>query len=133
MELFEDIEKHQQYLIPAEKSLYDHVICESTPEKQFAERLEQRQDVKLYVKLPSWFKVPTPVGDYNPDWAIVVEEVNQFGEVVDKLYLIRETKGSTEPSDLRSKERQKVKCGAKHFEVLGVNYKMVTDVCVWQL
>ena len=128
MELFQDIEKHQQYLIPAERSLYDHVIYESDVERRFAEGLEKRKDVKLYVKLPSWFKVPTPVGDYNPDWAIVVEETNQFGEVVDKLYLVRETKGTSNLNELPPQERRKVKCGEKHFEALGVNYKVVASI-----
>lgn len=128
MELFQDIEKHQQYLIPAERSLYDHVIYESDVERRFAEGLEKRKDVKLYVKLPSWFKVPTPVGDYNPDWAIVVEETNQFGEVVDKLYLVRETKGTSNLNELPPQERRKVKCGEKHFEALGVNYKVVPSI-----
>ncbi|HEY8363726.1 MAG TPA: hypothetical protein VIK77_12800, partial [Tissierellaceae bacterium] len=91
MELFQDIEKNQQYLVPAAKSIYDHVVYDSDIERQFAEGLENRKDVKLYVKLPSWFKVPTPVSEYNPDWAIVVEETNQFGEVTNKLYLVRET------------------------------------------
>ncbi len=59
MELFQDIEKNQQYLVPAAKSIYDHVVYDSDIERQFAEGLENRKDVKLYVKLPSWFKVPT--------------------------------------------------------------------------
>jgi len=128
MELFQDIEKNQQYLIPAEKSIYDHVIYDSDVERQFAEGLEGRKDVKLYVKLPSWFKVPTPVGEYNPDWAIVVEEVNQFDEVTNKLYLVRETKGTSNRSELAPQERRKVDCGEKHFEALGVNYKVVASI-----
>ncbi len=128
MELFQDIEKNQQYLIPAEKSIYDHVVYDSDVERQFAEGLESRKDVKLYVKLPSWFKVPTPVGEYNPDWAIVVEEVNQFGEVTNKLYLVRETKGTSNRSELVPQEQRKVDCGEKHFEALGVNYKVVASI-----
>jgi type III restriction enzyme len=128
MELFQDIEKNQQYLIPAEKSIYDHVVYDSDVERQFAEGLESRKDVKLYVKLPSWFKVSTPVGEYNPDWAIVVEEVNQFGEVTNKLHLVRETKGTSNRSELTPQERRKVDCGEKHFEALGVNYKVVASI-----
>ncbi|MFO7154674.1 MAG: DEAD/DEAH box helicase family protein [Caldicoprobacter oshimai] len=128
VELFQDIEKNQQYLIPAEKSIYDHVVCDSDVERQFVEGLESRKDVKLYVKLPSWFKVPTPVGEYNPDWAIVVEEANQFGEVINKLYLVRETKGTSNRNELAPQERRKVDCGEKHFKALGVNYKVVTGI-----
>lgn len=106
MELFQDIEKNQQYLVPAAKSIYDHVVYDSDIERQFAEGLENRKDVKLYVKLPSWFKVPTPVSEYNPDWAIVVEETNQFGEVTNKLYLVRETKGKSNRSELAPQERR---------------------------
>lgn len=128
MELFQDIEKNQQYLIPAKKSIYDHVIFDSDVEKHFAEGLESRRDVKFYVKLPNWFKVPTPVGEYNPDWAIVVEEINQFGEVTNKLYLVRETKGTSNRNELPPQERRKVYCGEKHFEALGVNYKVVSCI-----
>ena len=63
-------------------------------EKRFVEGLEKRDDVKLYLKLPRWFTVPTPVGNYNPDWAIVLEERDAHGQATDKplLYLVRETK-----------------------------------------
>ncbi|MBO8129796.1 MAG: DEAD/DEAH box helicase family protein [Peptococcaceae bacterium] len=128
MELFTDIEKNKQYLIPAEKSIYDHVVYESGPERAFVEGLENRDDVKLYVKLPNWFVVPTPVGDYNPDWAIVVEETDQFGKVKDRLYLVRETKGTSNRDELRPQERRKVDCGEKHFKALGVDYKVVAGI-----
>lgn len=85
--------------------------------------MDEREDIRLYVKLPAWFTVPTPVGNYNPDWAIVMDDPNEpDGE---KLYLVRETKGDGE---LRPTERRKTECGAKHFEDgLGVSYRIVTD------
>jgi type III restriction enzyme len=105
--------------------LYDGVSVESdSVERPFAEALEKDARVKLYVKLPSWFEVPTPIGAYNPDWAIVMDE----GDQKDCLYLIRETKGTTNLADLRPSERRKIACGRKHFTgTLGVSYKVVSD------
>ena len=84
-------------------------------------------DVKLYIKLPDWFTVDTPIGTYNPDWAIVMEDPDSSGK--DKLYLVRETKDTTKLAELRPDERRKIECGKKHFEdALGVSYKVVTEV-----
>lgn len=130
MTLFdEEYEQWEKYLVPADKSVYDHVEFDSAIEEKFAHDLEQRPDVKLYVKLPGWFTVLTPVGEYNPDWAIVFEEHEAHGEPLDKpvLYLVRETKGTTNLDELRPDEKRKVQCGAKHFEELGVSYKIVTS------
>lgn len=124
-----EIESWEDYLIPASHSVYDHVIYDSEVEKNFVEGLERRDDVKLYLKLPAWFTVPTPVGNYNPDWAIVLEERDEHGQSTDKnlLYLVRETKGSTRLDDLRPDERRKILCGESHFQQsLGVSYKVVT-------
>lgn len=106
--------------------LYDGVRWDSEGiEKPFAEALEKRADVKLYIKLPDWFKVETPIGRYNPDWAIVMDDPEGEG---DKLYLVRETKGSLDMNDLRPDERRKITCGRKHFEdALGTSYQVVTE------
>ena len=125
-----EIKTLAEYLIPAKRSLYDHVICDSKVEEQFVKDLENRKDVKLYLKLPSFFTVPTPIGSYNPDWAIVVEPRNEFGEPTGEqmLYLVRETKGTTNLDDLRPDERRKVECGQRHFrEALGVDYEVVVS------
>ena len=75
------------------------------------------------MKLPAWFQVPTPIGSYNPDWAIVFDDGGQ-----EHLYLVRETKGTTTLTDLRPDERRKIMCGRKHFrEALGVDYRVVTS------
>lgn len=121
----------EDYLVPAERALYDHVIYESEVEKTFAEELDRRDDVKLYVKLPSWFTVDTPLGKYNPDWAIVIEPRDEFGKPTgeEKLYLVRETKGTTDLEKLRADEANKIRCGARHFTgALGVNYDVVDSV-----
>ncbi|MBI1403279.1 MAG: hypothetical protein GC147_08705 [Porphyrobacter sp.] len=104
--------------------LYDGVIADSeTVERPFAEALEKDDRIKLYVKLPEWFKVPTPIGTYNPDWAIVFDDGAE-----EHLYLVRETKGTIHIPDLNPAERRKVLCGRKHFrDALGVDYRVVTD------
>lgn len=110
--------------VTSKKSLYEQFAADSDVEKRFAEKLESMVPVKFYVKLPAWFKVPTPVGNYNPDWALVWEDIDQFGDGGEKLYLVRETKGGPTLADLYLSEQQKIKCGEKHFKgALGVDYK----------
>lgn len=130
MTQFEDIPGWSDNLVPASHSVYDHVVYESEIEKAFVEGLERREDVKLYVKLPGWFTVPTPAGEYNPDWAIVLEPRDEFGKPTGEelLYLVRETKDTTNLEELRLDEARKIKCGERHFRVaLGVDYQVVTD------
>lgn len=87
-----------------------------------------REAVKLYVKLAGWFTVSTPIGDYNPDWAIVLEKKNDDDEVEDILYLVRETKDTRNLDELRPDEKRKILSGKKHFEAaLGVNYDVITS------
>jgi type III restriction enzyme len=115
-------------LVAVEKSIYDHVVVQSETERKFAERLKSDERVRLFVKLPGWFRVRTPVGDYNPDWALVMEEVDAHGDPGPVLYLVRETKSSTLAEELRGTENQKVRCGERHFKgALGVNYKVMTS------
>jgi restriction endonuclease len=92
-------------------------------ERRFAGALESDSSVKLFLKLPSWFKVSTPLGNYNPDWAILKEEAGQLF-----LYMIRETKGNDNPEDLfREAERWKVSFGSKHFESIAVDYEVTSN------
>ena len=73
--------------------------------------------------------VKTPIGNYNPDWAIVMEERDEYGQPTRKslLYLVRETKAENRRTDLRPDERRKINCGERHFkDALGVDYKVVT-------
>lgn len=97
------------------RSIYEHVVYDSATERDFADALEKDDDVVLYAKLPGWFKVPTPLGSYNPDWAVLV---NKDG--TRRLYFVVETKGSLFLDDLRSKEQAKIECGQAHFEALAV-------------
>jgi type III restriction enzyme len=105
--------------------LYDGVIFGSEGiEKPFIQDLEKRRDVRLYIKLPDWFKVPTPIGNYEPDWAIVMDNPEDGDPV---LYLVRETKGTLDLGKLRPDEERKIKCGRQHFDALGVNFRVVTS------
>ena len=118
-----EIKSWDKYLIPTKRSVYDHVIFDSDTEKKFVEGLEKLSFVKLYVKLPAFFKVPTPIGTYNPDWAIVIDDPDS-GDT--KLYLVRETKSSINPNDWRPDEKRKIDCGRRHFkDALGVDYEVV--------
>ena len=129
MTQFVDIPGWEDNLVPSPHSIYDHVIYESDIEREFVEGLEHREDVKLYVKLPSWFTVPTPIGEYNPDWAIVLEKKNEEDEVEDVLYLVRETKDTRNLDDLRPDEKRKILSGRKHFKnTLDVDYDVIVTV-----
>lgn len=97
------------------KSVYEYVSYESEIEREFARKLDEREDIKLFVKLPNWFQIDTPVGKYNPDWAIVKDN----GQAI---YLVRETKGTRDLLRLRTSEADKVRCGQRHFETLGVPF-----------
>jgi restriction endonuclease len=98
----------------------EQVVYDSQIEKEFARRLDEREDIKLFVKLPRWFEVDTPVGRYNPDWAILKHD----GQA---LYLVRETKGTRDFLKLRTSEADKVRCGLRHFEALGVPFAVAVS------
>ncbi len=115
-ELFkqEELTGYLKNTLETQKSVYEHVVYDSAGvEKRFAEELETNEAVKVYAKLPGWFKVPTPLGTYNPDWAVLVEDGDE-----EKLYFVVETKGSGWWDDLRHKEGAKIACGKEHFAVL---------------
>jgi type III restriction enzyme len=110
--------------LKSEKSVFDYVIYDSAGvEKTFAENLEQNENVLVYVKLPRWFKIDTPLGSYNPDWAVVVKDESANK----KLFFVVETKGNVLSESLRSTEKAKIHCGKKHFEAIG-NFAQFTVV-----
>jgi len=98
------------------------VVYSSIVEYEFARKLDEREDIKLFIKLPDKFSIETPVGKYIPDWAIVKHNDNT-------IYMVRETKGVKKDQflKLRTSESDKIRCGEKHFEALGVDFNMVTD------
>ena len=116
-ELFEqqELTGYLKNMRDAKKSIYEKVIYESDTEAHFADELEKNTAVKVYAKLPGWFTVPTPLGSYNPDWAVLIDS-----EAGERLYFVVETKATTLFGDLRDLEYAKIKCGKEHFEALGV-------------
>ena len=99
--------------VSVKNSLYDHVIYDSGTENRFAQSLDNDPDVKLFFKIPSRFTIETPIGTYNPDWAVYLE---QNGDK--RLYFVLETKGTTSLYDLRTPEQLKIQCGKAHFAAL---------------
>jgi len=102
-------------LTTAQKSIYEQVVYDSDVERSFADQLEKNGAVKMHAKLPGWFKVPTPLGTYNPDWAVLIQEDGQ-----ERLYFVVETKGALFADALRSNEAAKIECGEAHFKALAV-------------
>lgn len=103
------------------KTTHDYVPYDSEVEKIFARTFDSSNNkVRFFVKLPSWFKVPTPIGDYNPDWAFVFRED-------DEVYLVRETKSTKDERKRRVQENEKIKCGERHFKAIEVNFKVCTN------
>ena len=97
------------------RGLYDFVICDSEIEKDFAEKLDGASNVKVFAKLPPRFQISTPLGNYNPDWAVVLDEHGTT-----RFYFIVETKGTDKKDRLTSVERAKIDCGTAHFKALGI-------------
>ena len=120
MRLFED-EEILSYLnsrLEVKKSVYDVVVFDSEVERKFAEDLDKREDIRLFVKLPAWFKIETPIGSYNPDWAVVKHHD-------ETIYLVRETKSTKDFEKLRNSEADRIRCGRRHFEALSVGFEVV--------
>lgn len=114
-ELFEtkELTGYLKSMIDSERSVHEQVIYQSDVERTFAEALEKNEAIKVYAKLPGWFQVPTPLGPYNPDWAVLVDK-----DGAERLYFVVETKSSLYTDDLRDKESGKIKCGEAHFAEL---------------
>lgn len=106
----------------AKKHLYDHIVYDSTNEKDFATELDTNRDVAVYVKLPDGFYISTPVGHYNPDWAIAF-----YKGSVKHIYFVAETKGSMNSMQLRLIEESKIHCAKEHFKAVS-NGEVVYDV-----
>ena len=106
----------------ANRHLYDHIVYDSTNERDFATDLDTNQDVAVYVKLPDGFYISTPVGKYNPDWAIAFYE-----GTVKHIYFVAETKGSMSSMQLRLIEQSKIHCAREHFKAISSD-NVVYDV-----
>ncbi|MFZ3132440.1 MAG: hypothetical protein WA125_15430, partial [Desulfosporosinus sp.] len=106
----------EQNELPFNKHIYYFVVTDSNIEKSFARDLDISKEVCVFAKLPRGFFIPTPVGQYNPDWAIVFHE-----SAVKYIYFIAETKGSMDSLELRGIEEAKIHCARKHFEKLSAS------------
>ena len=122
----QDFSKASQKL---KNHIYDYVVTDSNIERKFVEELDTSAEVVVYAKLPRGFFIPTPVGDYNPDWAISFKE-----GLVKYIYFVAETKGSMSSMDLRAVEEKKIECARKFFDEINrkigadkVKYDVVTD------
>lgn len=129
-ELFEteELTGYLKNLLDAKKAVHEQVVYDMGTERGFAEDLERNEEIKVYAKLPGWFTVPTPLGSYNPDWAVLVQK-----DGAERLYFVVETKSSLFADDLRAKEQAKIDCGKAHFKALkaGENpaeYRVATSV-----
>lgn len=109
-------------VMKAQRHLYDHIVYDSTNERNFAADLDINNDVAVYVKLPDSFYIATPVGRYNPDWAIAFYE-----GAVKHIYFVAETKGSMQSMQLRQIEESKIHCAKEHFKAIS-NGSVIYDV-----
>ncbi|MCH7974105.1 MAG: DEAD/DEAH box helicase family protein [Bacteroidetes bacterium] len=125
MRLFEEYEIHKNDLTfeisKQDKTIYSNLVpLDSKVEYEFAEECESRDDIEFYFKLPFWFKIKTPIGNYNPDWALIKKNEKT-------VYFVAETKSSGQ--ELKTSEKQKIKCGYAHFnEFDDVEYRQVASV-----
>ncbi len=120
-ELFETEELYgylSKNMLESQKSVFSHIVYDSDVEADFAKSFELSEDVKVYAKLPAWFKIETPLGSYNPDWAVLVERDGKS-----RLYFVVESKGSLFTDALRPTEQAKIDCGRAHFKALATDVR----------
>lgn len=126
-ELFQNEELEgfvERNMVESYKSPYEYVVYDSKIESEIVRDFELSENIRLYAKLPGWFKIDTPLGSYNPDWAVLWEYDGQ-----EKVYFVCESKGSVDELQLRGIELAKINCGRKHFEQTadGVNFKLIKE------
>jgi len=115
--LREEVASYGKYVLKVQKSIYDGIIKESNIEEEFAKALDKDSRIKLFIKLPDWYSIETPAGNYTPDWAIVIEKV-QNGVTSEKIFFVVETKGTNDIYELRPEEINKIKSAKKRFELI---------------
>ncbi len=122
-DLFTSEEKTTRDLTPTpKKGLYDHIIHDSNIEQDMAHEFDNHSTVRLFMKLPDKYKIPTPIGTYNPDFALVMEKQDIDNPDADtRFYFVIETKGTSELDKLKPDERMKIECAIRHFEALGID------------
>jgi type III restriction enzyme len=116
-ELFEqeELTGYLKSMLPVNRCVHEYVIYQSDTERLFAQKLDSNESVKVFTKLPAWFKIPTPLGTYNPDWAVLIE-LNG----AERLFFVVESKSGLFDDDIREREAAKIDCGEAHFKSLAV-------------
>jgi len=115
--LREEVASYGKYVLKVQKSIYDGIIKESNIEEEFAKSLDSDSRIKLFIKLPDWYAIETPAGNYTPDWAIIVEKV-QDSKKEEKIYFVVEIKGTNNIYELKPEEQIKIKSAKKRFELI---------------
>ena len=105
------------------KSPFKYVVCDSKNESKLSKQFEESRNVSVYVKLPGWFKIDTPLGTYNPDWVISWRQDDE-----ERIYFVVESKCSTSEEDLRPLELSKYKCGRSHFAGFDLKFELAADI-----
>ncbi|PKP59466.1 DEAD/DEAH box helicase [Candidatus Atribacteria bacterium HGW-Atribacteria-1] len=124
--LNEEVSSYNKYVIKVQKSIYNGVIKDSDIEGEFAKALDKDSRIKLFVKLPDWYEIETPAGNYIPDWAIVTERVEN-GQMGEKIYFVVETKGINNIYELKASERFKIESAKKRFKLIS-NLKFIAPI-----
>lgn len=123
----EELEGYIDDIVPikSNRTLYSGIKVDSKVEREFAQACEKDPNIRFYIKLPPEFKIKTPLGNYNPDWALLIEQDGK-----DKLYFIVETKGSIVEEHLRPIEFAKIRCGERHFDAIetGIEFKKAEEL-----
>lgn len=112
--LEENSDKSNLIKTNSDKYPFDYVVYDSSVEKAFAEECEKHERINKYIKLPNWFKIPTPLGSYNPDWALFIKDETE----IEKLYFVAETKSDKTSHSTNDSEKAKIKCGKAHFKTV---------------
>jgi len=115
--LRDEVASYKKYVLRVQKSIYDGIIKDSDIEEAFAKALDKDSRIELFIKLPDWYVIETPAGNYTPDWAIVVKKV-QNGVASEKIYFVVETKGTNDIHELKPEEQIKITSAKKRFEII---------------
>ncbi len=125
---FQDTFETYQNAIKVNHGIYDHVVWDSSIERRFAQDIDEENRVRCFIKLPEWYKIPTPIGSYNPDWALVIEKRTLDEGEATTYHFVVETKGFQDDTPVMDdEEREKIACAIAHFKAIGMEDYYVTD------
>ena len=131
---FKDFEKNidaKQYVDTPRKGVFDKMLIDSDVERRFSENADGDSEVVCFIKLPNWYKIKTPIGDYEPDFGLVMKRKELKTGAENEFYFVIETKGTNDINDkkaLTESEVYKIKCALKHFASIGVEVQYKAPV-----